>query len=134
MNDQNLPSTDKISLEYLDQIADAFNRHDLDAILNYFAEDGIFLLARGPNPWGTRLVGKAEIRKVLSKRFSTIHDMRWETIGRWVNGNKAVSEWVVTGTTENGERLEYFGCDLWEFKNGQIVKKDTYWKCDGPAK
>lgn len=39
-----------------------------------------------------------------------------------------VSEWTLTGTTTDGVRLEVRGCDLWEFKDGLIIRKDSYWK------
>jgi ketosteroid isomerase-like protein len=39
-----------------------------------------------------------------------------------------MSEWVVRGTPRDGEAFEYLGCDLWEFKDGLVTKKDTYWK------
>ena len=32
------------------------------------------------------------------------------------------------GTTTDGERIEVRGCDLWEFRDGLIVRKDSYWK------
>ena len=41
---------------------------------------------------------------------------------------KAISEWIVRGTPKDGEPFEYLGCDLWEFRDGYITKKDTYWK------
>jgi ketosteroid isomerase-like protein len=116
------------TLRRIDEIAAAFNRQDVDAIAGYFAPDGKFLFPNGPDPWGRRLVGPEAIRDALAKRFAVIRDMRWESIRRWGNGDMAVSEWVVKGTAENGEKIEYFGCDLWEFENGKIVKKDTYWK------
>jgi ketosteroid isomerase-like protein len=39
-----------------------------------------------------------------------------------------VSEWTLTGTTTDGEQLRLRGCDLWTFRDGQVVKKDSYWK------
>jgi taurine dehydrogenase small subunit len=55
--------------------------------------------------------------------------MRWEEMRHWVcDESKATSEWVVRGTPREGETFEYLGCDLWEFKNGLVAKKDTYWK------
>jgi ketosteroid isomerase-like protein len=116
------------TLRRIDDIAAAFNRQDVEAIAGYFAPNGEFLFPNGPDPWGRRLTGPDEIRDALAKRFAVIRDMSWESIRRWGNGDLAVSEWVVRGTAENGEKLEYFGCDLWEFKNGKITKKDTYWK------
>ena len=118
----------ELTLEYLDEIGRAFNRQDVDAIANYFAEDGVFLFPVGSDPWGRRLVGKEEIRAALAQRFAVIKDMRWEVRDRWVCGDRAVSEFTVKGTTESGEVMDHHGCDLWFFRNGKIVTKDTFWK------
>jgi len=34
----------------------------------------------------------------------------------------------LTGSTADGVRLEVRGCDLWEFDDGLITRKDSYWK------
>ena len=119
-----------ISIEYLDEIQLGFNQHDVDAILSHFATDCVWLMARGPNsPEGRRCVGKEEIGAVLRARYTQIPDMRWEEMRHWVcDETKAISEWVVRGTPRDGETFEYLGCDLWEFRNGLVAKKDTYWK------
>ena len=41
----------KITIELLDNIQDAFDRHNVDAILSYFADDCEWLMARGPLLW-----------------------------------------------------------------------------------
>ncbi len=122
-----------ITIELLDEIQDGFNRHDVDGILSHFADDCIWLMARGPNaPEGRRCVGKAEIAEVLSSRYAEIPDMRWEEMRHWIcDDTKALSEWVVRGTPAGGEPFAYLGCDLWEFRDGMVVKKDTYWKYIG---
>ena len=43
-------------------------------------------------------------------------------------GNMGFSEWTLTGTTPDGERLEVRGTDHLEFKDEKIVRKDSYWK------
>ena len=43
-------------------------------------------------------------------------------------GNRGASEWTLPGTTTAGERLEIRGCDLWTFRDGWVVKKDSFWK------
>ena len=116
------------NLRTLDQIGKAFNRHDIEAILTLFDDDCEWLLSRGPDPWGKRLRGKAEIEGLLKERFSNMGDMHWEVEGRYVTGDRGVSEWTVTGTGQDGERLHSLGCDLWEFRNGKVTKKNTYWK------
>ncbi len=118
-----------VTIELLDAIQDAFNRRDVDAILSYFVDDCEWLMARGPAPReGRRARGKAEIGQILSERFERIPDMRWVDMRHWIMGEKALSEWVVQGTLADGERLDYLGCDLWEFRGDKVVKKDTYWK------
>lgn len=122
-----------ITIEYLDKLQDGFNQHDVDAILSHFTTDCIWLMARGPDaPDGRRCVGKEEIGAVLSARYEEIPDMRWEDIRHWVcDDSKAISEWVVRGTPRDGQPFEYLGCDLWEFRDGLVTKKDTYWKFIG---
>lgn len=122
-----------VSLELIDEITEAFNRHDVDAVVSHFADDGVFLLARGDKPWGRRLEGKAEIHAFLAKRFAEFPDMRWETISRWSVGNRAAFEWIVRATLPSGEKMELHGCDLYEFRGDKMVRKDTYWKSIEPS-
>jgi taurine dehydrogenase small subunit len=119
-----------ITIGYLDAIQDAFNRHDIEGILGYFADDCIWLMARGPtSPQGRLCRGKQEIGQVLSARYEVIKDMRWVNMRHWICGNtKALSEWNVQGTLPDGSTFDYLGCDLWEFRDGLVTKKDTYWK------
>ena len=92
----------------------------------------MWLLSRGAPPDGVTLRGKAEIRAMLDRRFSSIPDMAWEIHSHWAGGDRACSEWTVTGTEANGERLEWLGCDLWRLDaDGRVVRKDTYWKYAG---
>jgi taurine dehydrogenase small subunit len=123
----------KVTVELLDAIQGAFNRRDVDAILSYFADDVEWLMARGPEPKdGRRLKGKKAIGEALRARFEVIPDMRWEEMRHFIDGDRAASEWVVRGTNrQTGEKLELLGCDLWTFRDGKVVKKDTYWKYIG---
>ena len=106
----------------------AFNTRDVDRIMEFFAEDCTFLMARGPEPEGRRVHGKAAVRKVLADRFQVVTDMRWDHVDAFITGNRAVTVWMVTGTGTDGEKLNYRGCDLYEFRGDKILNKDTYWK------
>ena len=69
---------------------------------------------------------------MIRQRFSSIPDMAWEIHGHWAGGDRACSEWTVTGTEPNGDRLEWLGCDLWHLDpEGRVLRKDTYWKYAG---
>ena len=121
----------RVTIALLDAIQDAFNRHDVDAILSYFAEDGEWLMARGPDPWeAKRLRGKQAIGDVLRARYAVIPDMRWVDMQHFIDpdGTRACSEWTVKGTPQEGAPLDWPGCDIWTFRDGLITRKDTYWK------
>jgi len=121
--------SDPKRVELLRQLADAFNRHDLDAIMAAFSDDCVFESPRGPDPWGKRFTGKNEVRSGLAARFSGIPDVHYSDDQHFASGERGVSEWTLTGTTADGERLEVRGCDLWTFDaDGKISRKDSFWK------
>ena len=117
-----------VTVATLQAILDAFNRHDLDAIMRFFAEECVLQMPRGRDPWGQRFVGKAQVRDALATRFAGIPDVHYGEDQHWVCGDRGVSEWLLTGTTIAGARLQVRGCDLWEFRDGQVSRKDSYWK------
>jgi ketosteroid isomerase-like protein len=116
------------SVETLQAVTDAFNAHDLDAIMEFFADDCSLDMPRGPDAWGTRLVGRAAVREGLAARFAGLPDVHYGDGRHWVSGDLGVSEWLLTGTRPDGERVRVRGCDHWEFRDGEIVRKDSYWK------
>ena len=117
-----------ISAETLKAIADAFNAHDLDAIMEFFSDDCSLDMPRGSEPWGQRFLGKAAVREALAARFKGLPDVQYSDDRHWVIGNMGVSEWLLTGTTPDGRRVRVRGCDHWEFRDGKVIRKDSYWK------
>lgn len=117
-----------VTVETLEASTDAFNRHDLDDIMNYFADDCVLEMPRGPEPWGTRLVGREQVRQGLASRFEGLPDVHYGDGRHWVCGDFGVSEWLLTGTTPDGDRVRVRGCDHWTFRDGKVIKKDSYWK------
>ena len=112
----------------LERILAAFNRHDVDDVMAFFTEDCVFEMPRGPEPWGRRLEGKARAREGIEARFAGIPDIHYGKDRHWVAGDRGVSEWTITGTDTSGKRVEVQGCDLFEFREGKIARKDSYWK------
>jgi ketosteroid isomerase-like protein len=116
------------AMAMLQAIATAFDEHDLDGIMAHFADDAVFEAPRGPDPWGTRFEGLAAIRQAFAARFSGIPDIRYQQDQHFVDGDRGASEWTLSGTTTDGERIEVRGCDLWTHRDGKVLKKDSYWK------
>jgi ketosteroid isomerase-like protein len=117
-----------VPVEHLKQFLEAFNRHDLDAIIEFFAEGCSMDMPRGPDPWGKRFTGKAEVREALASRFKGLPDVHYGVDRHWVCGNMGFSVWTLTGTTPLGEHVEVRGTYHLEFVDGKIIRKDSYWK------
>jgi len=124
--------SDEVKLDVLERMVDGFNNHDLDAIMSLFVEDCVFESPRGPDPWGRRFVGKEEVARGLGTRFETIPDVHYGDGAHFVAGDRGVSQWTLTGTTVDGQRLEVRGCDLWTFRGDEVLLKDSYWKIVEP--
>jgi ketosteroid isomerase-like protein len=121
--------SDERRVDALRRILEAFNRHDLDAIMSQFADDCVLEFPRGPDVWGRRFVGKDEVRRGLGARLEGIPDVRYVDDEHFACGNRGVSEWTITGTTIDGERIEVRGCDLWTFgDDDRVTRKDSFWK------
>ena len=120
--------SEETKLDVLERMLGAFNRHDLDAIMALFTDDCVFESPRGPDPWGRRFYGSEEVRTGLGARFTGIPDVHYGDGSHFVSGERGASEWTLTGTTVDGERLEVRGCDLWTFDGNRIARKDSFWK------
>lgn len=115
-------------LGILERLADAFNAHDLDRIMEFFAEDCSLDMPRGTQPWGTRYQGKPEVRRGLASRFDMVPDVHYGDLRHFATQSMGVSEWLLTGTLRSGKQIEVRGCDHYEFRDGKVVRKDSYWK------
>jgi ketosteroid isomerase-like protein len=118
----------RVTQATLKSLLEAFNRHDLDAIMDYFADDCVLYLPRGTSPRGARFEGKSGVRQGLATRFEGLPDVHYADDSHWVCGDLGVSEWTVTGTAASGTRIEARGVDLLEFRQGKIIRKDSFWK------
>lgn len=115
-------------LQALDGLAAGFNAHDIDAVMQFFAEDCSLDLPRGPEPHGTRFVGRDEVRRGILTRFETTPDVHYGEIENFACGSTGMSKWLLTGTNLQGEKLSVRGCDFYTFKDGKVTRKDSYWK------
>lgn len=115
-------------VDIAEAILDAFNDHDLDRVMSYFADDCSLDMPRGADPWGQRFIGKPAVREGLAGRFKGLPDVHYGEARHWGHQNMVASEWLLTGTRLDGERIKVRGCDHYEFRSGKVVRKDSYWK------
>jgi steroid delta-isomerase-like uncharacterized protein len=113
---------------------DAWNRHDVDAIVALHTDDSVF----ENHTSGGRGVGKAEIRRMLEAIFSTFPDLHFETRRLYVREELVVQEWTASATFEvelvragkryppTGKKIVWNGMDVIPMRNGLVVRKDVY--------
>ena len=120
--------SDAVQLALLDRFADAWNRHDLDALMSMMTDDCVFEASAGPEVNGQRSEGMVAVREAYAAVFDTFHDAHWANPRHVIAGNRGVSEWTFTGTHKDGTRVEVNGCDLFTFRDGKIAIKNSYRK------
>ena len=117
-----------VTTALLDAFGDAFNRHDLDAIMELMTDDCVFASYAGRDVSGTRFEGRDHVRNGFAKIWAVCPDAQFGEARNFVCGDRGVSEWVFTGTTIDGQRIEVNGCDIFTFRDGKIAIKDAFRK------
>ena len=120
-------STD-VSVAMLEAFAEAWNRHDPDALMAFMSDDCVFEASAGPDVAGTRHEGREAVKAGYMEVFATFPDAHWENARHFVHGDRGVSEWTFTGTRRDGSRVEVNGCDLFTFRDDKIAIKNSYRK------
>ena len=120
--------TTAVTPEFLEAFAEAWNRHDVNALMSFMTPDCVFESSAGPDACGTRYEGEQEVRAGYAQVWTMFADAHWGGAHHFVAGDRGVSEWTFTGTRVDGTRVEVHGCDLFTFREGKIALKNSYRK------
>jgi len=117
-----------VTTAVLQAFADAWNRHDIDALMSFMTDDCVFEASAGSEACGTRYAGRAAVRAGFAAVWETFADAHWANARHFIHDDRGVSEWTFTGTRADGTRVEVEGCDLFTFRHGKIALKNSYRK------
>jgi len=117
-----------VTRDFLQSFADAFNAHDLNAIMSYMTKDCIFEASAGPDFNGEQFTGQEQVKKAFKNVFATYPDAKWNNPRHFLSGDRGFTEWVFTGTKTDGTKVEVSGCDLFTFRDGKIAVKNSFRK------
>jgi steroid delta-isomerase-like uncharacterized protein len=117
-----------VTVATLQAFAEAFNRHDADALMGFMTDDCVFEASAGPDVCGASHVGAQAVRAAFCDVWQTYPDAQWQAPRHFVSGDRGVSEWTFTGTRADGSRVEVHGCDVFTFRDGKIAVKNSYRK------
>ena len=72
-----MASHDEATVESLQAFADAWNRHDVDALMEFMTHDCVFETSSGPDVCGTRYEGLQAVRKGFASVWESFPDAQW---------------------------------------------------------
>jgi steroid delta-isomerase-like uncharacterized protein len=119
--------------EAIERYNDAWNAHDLDAIMAMHAPDMVF----ENHTAGERAEGEA-VREHVGRIFESWPDIRFEGRRTYCREGLVVQEWTATATHSNemrrgdivapptGEAITWDGLDVIPFSEGLVKRKDVY--------
>lgn len=117
----------------IDRYNEAWNAHDLDAIVAMHASDMVF-----ENHTAGEAASGEEVRGHIASIFETWPDIAFATRRLYVREGLVVQEWTATAThakemrrgelvaAPTGRRIEWDGLDVIPFEDGLIKRKDVY--------
>jgi ketosteroid isomerase-like protein len=105
----------------IERYNEAWNAHDLDAILALHAPGMVF----ENHTAGERAEGDA-VGPHIAAIFERWPDLRFISRRLYAREGLVVSEWIARATDAQGRLREWDGVDVFPFENGLIVRKDVY--------
>ena len=118
--------TTNLTLAAVEKFNSAFNRHDVDGVMNAMTEDCVFENTNPP-PDGSRLVGAIAVRAFWEKFFAANPDARFEAEEMFAKDDRCVVRWIYRKTKE-GKPWHLRGVDIFKVRNGKVAEKFSYVK------
>lgn len=100
---------------------DAFNRHDVDAVMALMTDDCVFDNTRPP-PDGERIVGQAAVRAFWAEFFRRSPDARFDTEEIFAAGDRCVVRWTYHWV-KDGKPGHVRGVDIFRVQDGKVAEK-----------
>ena len=119
---------------FIDRYNDAWNRHDVDAIVSMHTDDSVF----ENHVTGDVNVGREAIGRAITGIFSVFPDLEFEGRRQYIREDLVVQEWTARGThlgkmtratievEPTGRSVEYRGMDVIPIRDGLVARKDVY--------
>jgi ketosteroid isomerase-like protein len=120
------PARPPDALTVVRRFNDAFNRHDVDAIMALMTDDCVFENTR-PAPDGTRIEGAAAVRAHWEQFFRNSPQARFEFGDMFAAGGRAVVLWTYHWVKDSGSG-HVRGVDVFRVRDGKVAEKLSYVK------
>jgi steroid delta-isomerase-like uncharacterized protein len=114
------------TLESVNRFKEAFNRHDVDAVVAAMTDDCVFENTN-PAPDGEVYRGQVEVRAFWEMFFQNSPDALFETEEMFAVNDRCVVRWVYR-KTRDGQPWRLRGVDVFRVRDGKVAEKLAYVK------
>ena len=114
------------TLAAVDAFNEAFNAHDVDAVMERMTEDAVFE-STSP-PVGERHEGAAAVRAAWEAFFAASPSAHFDAEDVIVTGDRCVVRWVYTWEDDDGSTGSIKGVDVMRVRDGKVAEKLAYVK------
>lgn len=119
-------SDESATLAAIERFNEAFNRHDVDAVMAAMTDDCVF--ESTDPPAGTRREGAAAVRAAWDEFFTASPTAHFEAEETIVTGDRCVVRWRYTWTNDDGTSGAVRGVDVMTVRDGRVAEKLAYVK------
>jgi len=132
MSESNSYNKDQVDTAFLSAFSDAWNNHDIEALMTFISDDCVFHAAAGPGLQGNTFSGREDVKKSFEAVWTNFPDAAWLDGEHFVSGERAVSESTFCATKPDGSKIEARMVDVFTLRDGKITVKNAFRK-DRPA-
>jgi ketosteroid isomerase-like protein len=111
----------------IEQFNEAFNRHDVDALMNLFTDDCRFENT-SPAPDGTVYEGQAVVRLFWDQFFATSPNAHFDYEDIIAAGDKATVCWTYHWLNADQPAGHISGVDVFTVRDGKVAEKRSFVK------
>lgn len=119
-------STTQETIETVDRFNEAFNRHDVDAVMNLMTDDVVFDNTVPPD--GERYEGQEAVRGFWDRFFAANPGAWFDSEDTFAVDDRCVVQWLFTFDRSNPDGGHVRGVDLFRVRDGKVAEKLSYVK------
>jgi len=118
--------SDDTTVAAVDAFNEAFNRHDVAAVMACMTDDAVFESTSPPA--GERYVGGDAVRAAWEAFFRDSPTAHFDAEEVIASGDRCVVRWIYTWKNDDGSEGSIHGVDVLRVRDGKVAEKLAYVK------
>lgn len=124
----NAGQPNQVDTAFLQSFSDAWNNHDIEALMSFMAEDCAFHTVAGDGLLGNTIEGRDAIRQSFELVWKNFPDASWSDPVHFVCGDRAITESTFSATNPDGSIIQARMVDVFTLTEGKISVKNAFRK------